>query len=72
MEALHNGENLDYTGEQWIKFMLDKNQRLQATMSTEGNATNGGFDNKAERIREVLFLPLIPYSDTYQGDEAEW
>lgn len=73
MDALHKGQHLDYTGEQWIEFMKKKNAGSVYAAIMSGVVSNAGFEVKAPtRIREAMFLPLIPYSDTYQGDEAEW
>jgi hypothetical protein len=40
-------------------------------MTINAVATNAGFDlSQRPRVLEAFFLPLITYSDTYQGDEV--
>lgn len=71
MEDLYNGKNRDWTGKQWIDWITAKGGGSMPCMTINAVATNAGFDlSQRPRVLEAFFLPLITYSDTYQGDEV--
>ena len=71
MEDLYNGKNRDWTGKQWIDWITAKGGGSMPCMTINAVATNAGFDlSQRSRVLEAFFLPLITYSDTYQGDEV--
>ena len=61
------------TGLDWFlelkKLLKDDNSKMLLTGTSSPG--NGGFNEQDERIRQLFFMPLITYSNVYQGDSAD-
>lgn len=77
MSQLHKTRDMNqFTGEEWVRKMETDYKGSFSGMSLEA-FPDGGRNNKGwsmsnlNQNRVRLFLPLIVYSDTYQGDSAD-